>query len=115
MRKRINIKTGDKFDMWTVIGPQFTKETDRKNTFVECRCECGRTASIACYSLENKISTSCRSCATKKWHDQKKVYNILYLDCDEDGWMKCECGRIYKSELKRGYCDYCKFLHVKNK
>lgn len=52
-KEQNNIKVGDKFGDWTVIGP------GRSNIYVTCKCVCGKVKEVNKYTLVNGTSAGC--------------------------------------------------------
>lgn len=63
MRKSVDIKLGDKFGRWTVIGDVFYKSFPSGSSakFVSCVCDCGVVSDVRCGALTSptKPSNSC--------------------------------------------------------
>ncbi|MDD3472141.1 MAG: hypothetical protein PHS86_05100 [Syntrophaceae bacterium] len=58
--KSTDIKAGDVFGEWTVLGNYYKKGTDGFNhSFCLCGCSCGIEKEVSAYTLRNGTSTSC--------------------------------------------------------
>ena len=77
MKKKQDVKIGDKFGKWTVVGDA---PRDRQGGCqVSCECSCGVISNVSSYSLWKGRSSSCMKCAdhnTSTTHGQR--YHQLY-------------------------------------
>lgn len=96
----MEIKIGDKFNDWVVIGSKFIK---KKLPYIKCQCKCGKVSNINCYNLINSKSKSCLQCARNKLINDlsnKKFGKLLVIkrmrkNNKKGGsrWLcQCDCG-----------------------
>ncbi len=67
-RKKNNLKVGDTYHSWIVVG----EPTKDEPWHVRCRCRCGTNKLVAIQSLTSGRSKSCsRSCSTQEPGDEE--------------------------------------------
>jgi len=116
------VKIGEKFNEWTVVGEVFKKKN--RIYYVKCKCSCGTVSDVMTNTLKNSMSKSCGRCNSKKFvpgamfgkwkiiklHSRDSKRNAHYL-------CKCSCGtiRVVRSYILRkkiskscGMCNYRK-------
>lgn len=120
--EKLKLKIGDKFGNWTVIDTnRFSKNG---HTYVQCQCTCGTIKDIASTALIRGKTSSCRSCAarkfTKKFNvgDKFKHWTVIegpiYINSNAYYKVKCDCGEeSYKLPIELLYknkdfqCEKC--------
>lgn len=80
--KYFDIKIGDTFDKWTVVGLPFMD----KYAKVPCQCQCGAYYNVDAYTLTNNKSKSCKVCSLPRvgsvnpsWRGYKEIPNSWFL------------------------------------
>ena len=109
--KYSNIKIGDVFEDWTVVGDCFMDRYAK----VPCKCKCGLECEVDAYTLVSGKSKSCKACSlpriTKKnpswkgyeeipasWFRRFKSYSKIEFSIDmQDVWdlylkQECKCS-----------------------
>jgi hypothetical protein len=112
------VKSGDKFAMWTVV--EDGHRNNRRQKCLLCVCDCGQKQIIATAHLLAGKTSSCRGCIYKRrkpttklderygrWttsDEFKKTRNGLKCKCT------CDCGAVkfvYCGNLKKGLSRQC--------
>lgn len=124
--KYSNIKIGDAYGSWTVVGDPFMNRYAK----VPCKCKCGLEYAVDAYTLVSNKSRSCKSCSLPRltnnnprwkgyedipasWFRRFKFYSkIEFTITMKDIWnLYIKQGRVcaltrlpidFKNEYKRG-------------
>ena len=60
------VKVGEHFERWTVIGPPV--HDARHRLVAPCQCDCGAIFAVRVAKLLKGGSQQCRDCASRHWH-----------------------------------------------
>ncbi len=87
MRKPLDIKTGDRYNRWTIV-----KEVQGNRRTFECQCDCGTIKNVRLYSLINNISKSC-GCLISETQKKIRTKHGRYGTREYKSWqsMKERC------------------------
>ena len=107
MSKRIEVKTGQVFNNWTVIEEveQHITKSGIKKRMIHCRCECGTEKDVALESLTTGKSKQCQKCK-KKEVKPNQIFGswtvIEEVESEKEGRYfscKCNCGTVENKKL----------------
>lgn len=107
MRKRLEIKAGDKFGKWTVL--EEAEPVISSNGYpirrLKCRCECGITYKafynrVTKYGWDLETAIHCKT-RKRKIHNTKRTKEVNGVSLIDLYDRECDCGITYKSFYNR--------------
>lgn len=119
-----DVKIGDKFDYYKVIGKNIEKSKEKGHSYFYCRCICGNVRSVEKSDLQKHKSTNCGCIARLNKKDLEDITNHEFtnwtaesLNVEESERLhqtmwncRCKCGNtgiVSISALKNGKSKSC--------
>jgi hypothetical protein len=93
--RKLDIKTGDRFNMWTII-----KEVDKINNSrrFQCKCDCGTIKDVVLSTLRNNDSPSCGCIKTERMKNAKYFLKHSKSSSREYSSYHCMKTRCYNTK-----------------
>lgn len=106
-RKQLNLKAGEEFDNWVVLGPAREKHNS-KGKYYCCQCKCGTIKDVSASSLRQHKS---KSCGCIKSQGESKISSFLI---SHKITFKSQWNNDKQMRLSNGYPVFFDYAIYKN-